>query len=245
MASSAPTWIAVWIPATTFAAVPPMFCEPWPDDMTTPVPRTWCEATINAAPRVSIWSGRVVCVWRLWKTPLGERTTNGRKTQTTTAAAMPRQTSPSRRPRVRQAYATASGMSTPGQSFAAIPAPSSACPSLSRPDRSAAVASATSVAGQRSKRERMTEPSNSGATAASASAPNVRNGEARSAASDSAIPIRSTAMHAAISASNDCRKLSTFPASLYAGRKKNGSAPGGYSTPKSRYGTSPRHIASP
>jgi hypothetical protein len=70
-----------------------MFCEPRLEIMVAPVPKRWCETTINAAPMLSICSGRESCRSKLLHTPCGASTTNGRTTAATTAAVMPRQTS--------------------------------------------------------------------------------------------------------------------------------------------------------
>src|SRR6266540_2082085 len=135
--------------------------------------------------------------------------------------------SASRLPRVLHAYATARGTSTPGQIFTTIPAPSRPCPSRSRLERSAASAAAVTAAGHRSKRVNTTEPSSKGETAARDRAPESRAVLAPSELSASVNSSSSATPHATIKVSNA------------------GSAPGGYATEKSRYGTFPRTIASP
>src|SRR6266702_370798 len=78
-----------------------MFCDPCPDAMTAPVPATWCEATISAAPRLSICSGRVACRSKLCQTPSGAIAANG----TTSTATTPAARAPGVRERQRHEYA--------------------------------------------------------------------------------------------------------------------------------------------
>ena len=92
----------------------------------------------------------------------------------------------------------------------------------------------------------MTGPSSSGETAASPSAAAIRGQLAPSDASAQAIPAIIASPHSAISGSNLRRYVSRSPRRApSAGSTNAGSAAGGYSTRKSRYGTLPSAIASP
>ena len=72
-------------------------------------------------------------------------------TQTATpSAAQARQSSASRRPRLRQTYASAGGTITAGKIFAAKPTPSAAKPQRCRPASTAASPPTASAVGQRS-----------------------------------------------------------------------------------------------
>jgi hypothetical protein len=124
IASSTATCNTLCTAPTMSAAVPPTFWEPSLETIVTPVPKTWWAATMSAAPMLSTCNGRVDCCAMVRQTPCGATTTNGKRMATATAAATPRQINASRLPRALQTYATASGTSTPGQTFTAIPAPS-------------------------------------------------------------------------------------------------------------------------
>ena len=89
-------------------------------------------------------------------------------------------------------------------------------------------------------------PRSSGASAASASAPAAAADPNPSDATANASAINSATPHAAISAPKERLYATESPALLtIAGATNVGNAPGGYSTAMSRYGTSPRTIASP
>ena len=133
-----------------------MFCEP-------------CEVTISgcenvvriAAPRLSTCSGRDAWPLMLSQSPPGETTANGSATASSTAAPA---SGANGRPR-RIDQTSASGTRTSGHSLAATAAPSSAQPERCRPRTSSTSDAVASSAGQRSKRERISEPTSNGPSA--------------------------------------------------------------------------------
>ncbi len=103
-----------------------------------------------------------------------------------------------------------------------------------------------SAATQRSKRESMRFPSSSGDAPTRSIAATARSGGGRSAASARAASSVINTPAPAIHFSKECPYSPKFPRdAVSSGASIGKSAPGGYSTAKSRYGTCPAAIASP
>ena len=148
--------------------------------------------------------------------------------------------SASRRPRRCQTYDSASGTSTAGKSLAATASPRIPKPSRWRSQSSAASAARTSAIGQRSKRVKTTEPSRSGKTAIAARTATTLVRVAPSAARIRPAQTIASAPQSAIVPSKARRNAGWSPLSLRsAGSTNIGSAAGGYSSRKSRYGIEP------
>ena len=113
------------------------------DHRRAPSPPTWCAASRNPEPRLSICSGRRrLAADAAPRRPCGESARNGTtKTASTAAAIAERRRAPRGARARRHAYASAGGTSTAGKIFARDAEPEQrASPSASRPASSAASA---------------------------------------------------------------------------------------------------------
>ncbi len=211
-------------------------------------PNRWCAARKNAAPRLSIWSGRPELPAEAVAEPVGrereERPEGDRDHAREDAEADERLPAAAPPPHVRQRERHEHGRvelrrdRQPEQPEAEPVPPRRRAPPARR---------RVSAAGQRSKRVRITCPSRSGKSATAASADATRSPR-RAAGPPARAPRAATAAtpHAAISRSKDARNAACPPARSSArGERRPAARAGGYSSRKSRYGIDPRSIALP